>query len=110
MKKETINSGNFTEKIIWMQPGAVKDSFAQTRRTFSEYKADFVQIDAVKMDERPVAQRVQFTKTIRVTSFYDSKIDSTYQITYENKTYNILEIEPLNFKIFMQIVAIKMEE
>jgi len=110
MKKENINTGNFIEKITWMQPVAAKDSFAQTKRTFTQYKTDFVQVDPVKIEERPMAQRVQYTKTISVTAFYDPAINSKYQITYENDTYNILEIEPVNFKTFMRVVAIKLED
>jgi SPP1 family predicted phage head-tail adaptor len=110
MKQENINSGNFTEKIIWMQPTAVKDSFGQTKRTFSEYKTDFVQVDTLKAEERPMAQRIQYTKTISITTFYDSIINTKYQVTYENETYNILEIEPLNYKAFMRVVAIKLED
>lgn len=110
MKIENINSGNFTEPINWMAPTAAKDSFAQTKRTFALYRADMAQVDPVNVDEKPISQRMQYTETLFFTVYYDSTINSKYQIVYNNENYNILEIEPLNLKVFMRVKAVKIEE
>lgn len=110
MKRETINSGNFNEQIIWMAPVAVKDSFGQTKRSFSQYKTDFAEVNPLTIDEMPVASRIQYTETYTFTTFYDSAINNKYQIKYNNEDFNILKIERLNMKIFQRVTAIKIED
>jgi SPP1 family predicted phage head-tail adaptor len=110
MKKETINSGNFNEQITWKAPTATKDSFGQTTRSFATYKTDFAEVTPVSIDEMPVASRVQYTETYSFTTFYDSAINSKYQILYNAENYNILKIEKLNMFLFMRVTAIKIED
>lgn len=110
MKKEAVNSGNFNEKITWMQPTASKDSFGQTKRSFASYKTDFAEVSAVSIDEMPVASRVQYTEIYSFTTFYDSAINSKFQILYNSENYNILKIEKINQFIFMRVTAIKVED
>jgi len=110
MKKESINSGNFTEQIAWMQPVAVKDSYVQTKRTFSQYKTDFAEVNPLTIDEMPVASRIQYSETYTFTTFYDAAINSKYQITYNSENYNILKIEKINMFLFMRVTAIKIED
>lgn len=93
-----------------MAPTAVKDSYGQTKRTFAEYRTDFVQVEPVKGDELPVMSRMQYVEGYVFTGWNDETVTNNYQIEYGGVKYNIVKIERVGMKMFMKVLGVKVEE
>jgi SPP1 family predicted phage head-tail adaptor len=110
MKKENINPGDFNEQITWQAPTAAKDSFGQNKRTFADYKVDWVGVAPLTINEAEISNRLQYTETYVFTAHYDSAINNKYQLQYNGDDYNIKKLEILNLKRFLRVTATKIEE
>jgi SPP1 family predicted phage head-tail adaptor len=110
MKKEFINIGDFNEQIIWMQPVAAKDSFGQSKRTFTPFKTTWANVQPVSVGETEMSNRLQYAETYSFTTHFDSAINNTFQLTYNAEQYNISRIEKLNLSRFIRVTASKIVE
>lgn len=106
-----VNIGEFNQQVTWRQPVKTTGTKGNIKRTYSDYKTDFVQVEPAALNETELAGRMQYTETYVITAHFDGSITNNYQVVYNGEDYNLLhKPTPLNLNTFMQVKAVKIED
>lgn len=92
---------------MFRQPARVKSTKGQVKETWTDYRKALVEIILSGNDEKREGERMNLPGLLTINAHYDSGVNTTFRITYNNEDYNILSVTPVQNRLFMVVRAEK---
>jgi hypothetical protein len=107
---ESISLREFNELITWRQPDRDKSSKGQVKETWTDYRKALVKIFESGNEEQKEGQRMNAPGVLNISGHYDSGVDLTFRVIWNNVEYAVTSITPVQNRRYMIVKAEKIFE
>ena len=101
---EVINTGDMDRMVLLKQPVKSKTKAGAPDNTYSTYDTVWAKREAMNISEELAGRRISVLEKYRYTIYYDSGVNESFRLVDDSVNYNILSVDPLKGKIFMELI------
>lgn len=107
---DSVNIGRFDYLITVQSPITEQDSRGSRIRRWQTEGDYFADVEMDNADENVLLNNYSSTTSATITTYCIPGINNTWRILVGNDVFNILSVNPVRNKPYLQINAVKQEE